>query len=531
MGAYEPLLEENNELRKALSSTKELVERYRSDNENLRRMHEDFKLHHERLKKECQESQAKCIEAVKSRRETESYYENYVQRLKNSIEQGKKEFDEMQAKMMPPVDNEILRLKLVEEIEGPMKIAIENKVEECSRLQDIVNDLKRNLELLQLQYGSYRSEAEKELRDMKDRHNSEVNQYFKEVQQLQERLEDASDKDIIRALKKERDEFKLRVEKLFEECDEIRKSRDAIKNEKNDLMIRYNHDVEEEKNKQRILNIDKDKFAIQNKDLQEQLYKLRLTHDAKLQEILTLKKDIETLTASLEASESQANYYKEEAAEYQHKLQEKDSQIEMRARELSKAEREKYQKEKEEKEKLQRKIDELAAKERELSSQLNSTESDLKYELDSVKQENRNIKDNMKLLESKLEAAKNESEMLRNSKELKEHDSDKVEEEFKILQEKYTELSRREKDAVLQKNALEEKLGRLEEDLRRGGNPQAFENLKSEFIKLEQKLNVAKAKVSEYKQKVRHGNEKLNELGLKLVQSEKERQNLLRQSK
>ena len=65
---YEALLEENNELRKALGSTKEIVERFRSDNESLRRMHEEFKLHHERLKKECQEAQSKSIDAIKSRK-------------------------------------------------------------------------------------------------------------------------------------------------------------------------------------------------------------------------------------------------------------------------------------------------------------------------------------------------------------------------------------------------------------------------------------------------------------------------------
>ena len=71
---YDALLEENNELRKALGSSKEIIERFRSDNESLRRMHEEFKLHHERLKKECQDAQSKSIEAIKSRRETENYY-------------------------------------------------------------------------------------------------------------------------------------------------------------------------------------------------------------------------------------------------------------------------------------------------------------------------------------------------------------------------------------------------------------------------------------------------------------------------
>jgi hypothetical protein len=51
--SYETLLEENTELRKALTHAKEMLERKASDFDSLRQMHQDFKFHYDKLKKDC----------------------------------------------------------------------------------------------------------------------------------------------------------------------------------------------------------------------------------------------------------------------------------------------------------------------------------------------------------------------------------------------------------------------------------------------------------------------------------------------
>ena len=522
---YEALLEENNELRKALGSTKEMVERFRSDNESLRRMHEEFKLHYERQKKESQESQAKTIQAVKSLKETENYYESYVHKLKSSVEQAKKDFEEIQSKMIPPIDSELLRVKLVNEIEGPMKIALDNKEEEIMRLQSQIYDLTRKLDLSQLQYATYRSDTEKELRDLKERYNLETSHLFIEIQHLQEKLEDSPDKDTIRTLKREREELKIVQEQLYQELDDIKKKLDIVKNEKNEIRIKFNKEIEEEKNKVRIGNIERDKYEIQNKDLQDQLHKLRLTHDSKLQEILNLKKDVESLSTQYESSEVQLSHCKEEISELQRKIFEKESQTENKIREIAKNEREKYGKDKDERDKLIKNVDELEQKNRELASNLAAQEREYKHDLERRKQENNNLKEDLRIQENKNSAILKEIEMHKSNFSAKNEDIDRLQSDLKSITFRYN-------DANKNLEAANNKLQQIESKMMNsnGGGKVNIEEIKILEEKLknsESNSQFFKSKAREYKAKVKQGNDKIQELGIKLAKSEIERQKLL----
>jgi chromosome segregation ATPase len=80
--SYETLIEENTELRKALTHSKEMTERYVSDLESFKRLHEDFKFHYDKTKKDCQQYQVRCTDAESSKKEIEGNYESLVRRLK-----------------------------------------------------------------------------------------------------------------------------------------------------------------------------------------------------------------------------------------------------------------------------------------------------------------------------------------------------------------------------------------------------------------------------------------------------------------
>ena len=522
---YEALLEENNELRKALGSTKEIVERFRSDNESLRRMHEEFKLHHERLKKECQEAQSKSIDAIKSRKETENYYEAYVQKLKSSVDQAKKDFEEMQSKMIPPIDTELLRVKLVNEIEGPMKIAIDNKEDEIVRLQSIIYDFTRKLDLSQLQFSSYKNDMDREMRDLKDRSSAESSHLFAEIQHLQEKLEDTADKETIRALKREREELKMKVEKLYEELDDGKKKAEVVKNERNELKVRYNKDIEEERNKVRIGNIERNKFEVQNKDLQEQLHKMRLGQDSKMQENMGLKKDIESYTNSLESAEMQLTHCKEEISELQRKIFEKESQTENKIREITKIEREKYGKDKEEREKVHKLNDELEQKNRELSSNLSSQEREFKHEMERKKQENTILREDLRLQESKTSAILREIEMHKSNLSSKNEEIERYQSDLKSISFRYTESSKSLEAATSKLQQLENKFEKIGGGGGKG-HPDELRALEEKIKSCEANSNFFKNKAREYKAKVKQANEKIQELGIKLAKSEIERQKI-----
>ena len=47
--------------------------------------------------------------------------------IKYQFESGQREFDDQHSKMMQPMDHDMLRVKILKEIEAPHKIAMENK--------------------------------------------------------------------------------------------------------------------------------------------------------------------------------------------------------------------------------------------------------------------------------------------------------------------------------------------------------------------------------------------------------------------
>jgi predicted RNase H-like nuclease (RuvC/YqgF family) len=93
--SYETLLEENTELRKALTHSKEMIERVRSDFDSLKQVHDDFKFHYDKLKKDCNQYQNRCIEAEAVKKEIEHNHEVMVRRLRTQIESGQKDLEEL----------------------------------------------------------------------------------------------------------------------------------------------------------------------------------------------------------------------------------------------------------------------------------------------------------------------------------------------------------------------------------------------------------------------------------------------------
>ena len=139
--SYETLLEENTELRKALTRSKEMVERFRSDNDSIKQVHDDFKYHYDKLKKDCNLYQARCTEAEQTKKEIEQNYDSMVRRFKTQIETKQKDLDELSERVAPPIDNEMLRLRLVSEVEAPYKVALEQKQAEIGSLEHQTSDM------------------------------------------------------------------------------------------------------------------------------------------------------------------------------------------------------------------------------------------------------------------------------------------------------------------------------------------------------------------------------------------------------
>lgn len=74
-------------------------------------------------------------------------------------------------------------------------------------------------------------------------------------------------------MRRELDEQKRRTSDLNAEVLEVRKERDLVKMDKNDLLIKHAKDIEEERNVRRVMQTENDKLKFKTKCLQDDVHK------------------------------------------------------------------------------------------------------------------------------------------------------------------------------------------------------------------------------------------------------------------
>ena len=89
------------------------------------------------------------------------------------------------------------------------------------------------------------------------------------------RIEDSTkDRDQSRQLRRDVDDVKRRLCEAQQEAIELRKERDQLKIDKNELLIKNAKDVEEERNLRRVLQTENDKLRFQIKCFEDDLSKI-----------------------------------------------------------------------------------------------------------------------------------------------------------------------------------------------------------------------------------------------------------------
>lgn len=93
-------------------------------------------------------------------------------------------------------------------------------------MAETIHELKRQLDITKTQHENLKFESEKEISDLRDRHKTEMQDLVVENQTLQTKLDDKRDREVIRQLRRDLDDYKRRSNDLLSETSELRKERD-----------------------------------------------------------------------------------------------------------------------------------------------------------------------------------------------------------------------------------------------------------------------------------------------------------------
>jgi uncharacterized protein YfbU (UPF0304 family) len=80
----------------------------------------------------------------------------------------------MQNKISLPIDTDILRMKIQKDIEARHRLELDSKQQEIERLSEHYYESKRQIEILKTQFEAQRHEADREIRDLREKTRREV---------------------------------------------------------------------------------------------------------------------------------------------------------------------------------------------------------------------------------------------------------------------------------------------------------------------------------------------------------------------
>jgi chromosome segregation ATPase len=271
------------------------------EKEQIGQLYDDLKLHYEQQKQQVHTYQRRLGEEIQQRKEIEINFETRLGDSKRLVEMKQREIDQLAQKLALPIDTDILRMKIMKDVESRHRIELDQKASEIERLQDQYYEAKRQLDIARSQLDSFKYEAEKDMNDIKEKLRSEINELLLENQTLHQKCDDRRDRDLIKQLRRDLEEAKRRAQEANQECNTVRRERDSLKVDKNDQFIAFNRQIEELKNKLREQESEVERCQFKCQASADENQKMHLKMEKKSNEVhqaLTEKVQLENIVKS-----------------------------------------------------------------------------------------------------------------------------------------------------------------------------------------------------------------------------------------
>lgn len=233
-----------------------------------------------------------------------------------------------------------MRLKLKGDIEAPFQLQLQAKDREISSTKEQLQAATRKAQIARTELEELRFEKEKELQQTKERLQAEVSELTAENSALQAKLDDHRDRDMIRDLRRELDEYKRRYADALTDSTDMRKARDEATSLIADLQVQHSSDLESERNKRRDLEsqVDKLRFQLQCKD-EEMAKEIKFREDLAT-DLQKSRDTVKTNEAVLREKEVLVDTMNRQIAELKTELSHKQSSFSAQIKQVTQEDRE-----------------------------------------------------------------------------------------------------------------------------------------------------------------------------------------------
>lgn len=505
-------------------------------------MHEEFKLHYDKLRRETNDISKRFSDAISEKKSLEAQYETQIQQLKNALDLKQKMNEELQGKSIIPVENEIMRSKIMREVEIPFKAKYDELFQEKEKINDEMNFMKKDNVILKEEIEGKEKEYDKIIHEIKQNHNEQIMQLTEEIKTLHKNFNLNKEKKINDTIKKDLEEYKTKWMNSQAECQGLRESRDQLKRELNEFKALQIKQIEEIDSKRRQIDHENNNLKNQIRIEKEEINELQGKISDKIEDSKLLKEENQSLITEnsqlifkIESFQSEKRVLDLRLSERENSLTLKEKKImnlEISLSEMEKKVRNSFQFQQESTDKLKNDFEKKLYREIESKDQ---KIIDLEKELKDVKEIENEERNKMKNYKNEFESLKQNFEMIYNEKNELENEIKRLQDEkretLSKTQENFSnqakaEIALKQMEEALIKSELEKKNALNEQAKVQGNMSTLISKFEEEKHRLEDALRKGDERTRKYKNKVREANLKIKNIVMKLNRNEGPKENI-----
>lgn len=269
------LLEENEQLKKALFETKHRLDEKANDWKVGKAMLDDCRVRLEQTTEEYRGLETRYWRAVEEKETVEKNAKEDFRKLQDLVARKSRELNEVQSKYLSFVDFDLEQKKIENKLELKYGKEIEEKQRVVDALNRTVNDLIRDGEIAKARLANSQKDHEEAMRLLRDAHKKQVDILLAEISEHQniKVFNDYRDKYNEAKVKKEEAEKKLEL--LDAELSSVRGELQTIKVRFNQTVVDDAREADKLRSEVWAQKNEKEKLGYRNESLEKENYELK----------------------------------------------------------------------------------------------------------------------------------------------------------------------------------------------------------------------------------------------------------------
>jgi chromosome segregation ATPase len=497
------------EYKKYISKLENLVKNQEYKISSITKLYEDLKELNERTQKECSDLNNKLITLYNEKNNLNKQHQTELDEMKSKLDKTKEVY-EQQILKLSSYNPERLKNKATSETEIKYKSIIQNKDNEIDELNNTISEEKRKYELLLSEYETYKMDMQRQYNSVKEIHQNEMNDLLSRLNANNEKQSSNLDKDIFLNLKSELDNARHHINELETEVEKLRREKETLTIERNELKLTNMKDVDKEKFANKMLYTENERNKNLMDNLHNEINNYKDNLNQKEIEIKELLNDKLNLTKNLSDRDSEFQVLKMDVLTLRNLIETQEKNYKETLEENEKEKKEFLFKEKNDKENYEKQIDDLTTELRDTKINFKNYCQQMKEDLYNRERDFNIANEQRRLLIKQNEEMKNELNHIQNDYDSKSKQLTMYEQEYLNIQEKYRILNQKNID-------LNGMIDKKNQELKNLGSGKIDNNYKD----LLKKYNELYKKKKYYKDQCKLANTNIEKLVKKLQPEDK----------